>query len=684
MIKKKGALSFKPKAPQAGRRAGAPPSAPASNRQSTERQSQTPAPQAIPTAASPPPQLSSSAASPPPAPLIQVRPPASSPPPEVDPSATATPALPQPVSQAVPPAASPSPPPPPPLQRQQFETAPLPPTPPATAQSIEATEHQVSSQNAGPEPEFRQSLGRSTSQEINSANSHEIFRSTDTASGSQTEDHVPDATLPDQNGTDTLLEVSMNGKRLDLPQHLALSTELVPLESSSEARRAPELAAGDSEQPQELPETEHDDLSILGVGDLSALGAGEADGVSQLVETAELNEDGTSALTLPPQPEKTRKRPTKRRKKDTNGIDIRPTIEVQIHKPRRPNARSRARQQGDEDGKKKRKREETPEDAEEQEIDHTTVKMSELTKDLRIGKRFSKHAEIKQREVQKRAKAKLARDYPELIEGQNNEEEASSRTPGPTEGPVGVTTGPQMRIVNGQIVIDDASLVVDRHAIAAAAAPDMEEVEEDDFTRITTSGTFMKRERNLYWDSESTEKFYMGLRMFGTDFQMISKMFPERNRRQIKLKFNKEEREWPRKIHNALMGEMVKIDLEEYKSHTGLEYEEVADIEAEHAAIEEEHNAEQRRMQAEADETTRQKKAEIHGKPGAARPAGVGPSTGTDSAKENDPDEGGAFDGGKASAASKSKKKAKGKKKRNLHSVRGGGEEVEVLGSIGA
>lgn len=318
--------------------------------------------------------------------------------------------------------------------------------------------------------------------------------------------------------------------------------------------------------------------------------------------------------------------------------------------------------------------------------------MAELTKDLRIGKRFSRHAEIKKREREKKLKAKLTRDHPEFVRGQTNVDEALSQSARLEEAPPEVSTGPQMRIVNGQIVIDDASLVVDRHARAAAAATEVEEVEEDDFTRITTSGTHMKREMNIYWDIESTEKFYSGIRMFGTDFEMISKMFPDRNRRQIKLKFNKEEREFPRKISNALIGEAVKMDLEEYKSHTGLEYEATDDIEAEHAQLEAEHKAEQLRLQAEAEETTRQKRAEIQAGansrgPSAANAAGTEhapePPPGTDSAKENEPVASVPVEGGKASAASKPRKKSATKKKRkNVHSNRGGGEEVEVLGTI--
>jgi len=429
--------------------------------------------------------------------------------------------------------------------------------------------------------------------------------------------------------------------------------------------------------------------------DLSIMGPEETIQASDVVPTAELNPDGTSGAVIAPVLEKSIKRLSKRRKLDKNGLEIRQSIEVQVNKPRRVASgvkKPRRPRDNDGEGPKRKKRAETPEDAEDQEIDHSTVKMAELTKDLRIGKKFSRHAEIKKREMEKKMKAKLARDHPELVRDEANTYETPSQSARRGESLPEASTGPQMRIVNGQIVIDDASLVVDRHARAAATATDVEEVEEDDFTRIMTSGTHMKREMNIYWDVESTEKFYNGIRMFGTDFEMISKMFPDRNRRQIKLKFNKEEREFPKKISNALIGEVMKMDLEEYKSHTGLEYEAVDDIEAEHAQLEAEHEAEQLRLQAEAEETIRQKRAEIQAganprRSSAATASGTEhatePAPGTDSAKENEPRTSIPAEGGKASAASKPKKKAATKKRRkNMHSNRGGGEEVEVLGSI--
>ncbi|ELR03456.1 Transcription factor TFIIIB component B [Pseudogymnoascus destructans] len=402
--------------------------------------------------------------------------------------------------------------------------------------------------------------------------------------------------------------------------------------------------------------------------DLSALGAGETGHPSQLIPVVPLNLDGTSGVPTPVQPPKAKPRARKRKLDDAN-IDIRRSIEVQVHatktprtsaprKPRKPRE-PRAATSSTPKPRTRKKRAETPEDAEDQEIDHSTIKMADLCKDLKIGKKFSKHDEIKQRDIDRKAKAKLRRENPELV-GASDDERPSATTRSANETPLQTTSvGPRMRLVDGQIVIDESSLNLDRHKLAAANAGVMEIIEENEFTRITTSGTFMKREKNIFWDLEAEEKFYVGLRMFGTDFEMISKMFPDRNRRQIKLKFNKEERLYPSKINSALLGEKVPINFDEYKSHTGLEYEDVAVINAEREEIEAEQNAEEARVEAELAEATRQKKAAIHATRGPER-------------KEND-----RFGGGSNAAKSKNK----GKKK-NKASAFGGGEDVEYLGDI--
>jgi transcription factor TFIIIB component B'' len=67
--------------------------------------------------------------------------------------------------------------------------------------------------------------------------------------------------------------------------------------------------------------------------------------------------------------------------------------------------------------------------------------------------------------------------------------------------------GPQMKLVNGQIVLDEESLVVQHSDLHGERAP-MERVEESQHMRHITSATFGKRNRTVKWTEEDTIKFY--------------------------------------------------------------------------------------------------------------------------------------------------------------------------------
>ncbi|KAF9768014.1 hypothetical protein IL306_014748 [Fusarium sp. DS 682] len=304
-------------------------------------------------------------------------------------------------------------------------------------------------------------------------------------------------------------------------------------------------------------------------------------------------------------------RPKKRQRKTAD--------ESEAHKQPR---KRRTTQSGTSTPRNRRARSVTPEDSESQLVDLQKLKMADLTKDLHIGKKFSRHDELRERERRARMKSKLGvdaeRDSSATPEDGGQGEKIGSpaaSSPAPSVSAPAAPSGPQFRIVDGQIVIDQSSLAVDRHARAAAAAGAMETVEENDFTRLITSNSFMNTSKlkgpNIWTDAE-TELFYRGLRMLGTDFEMISKMFPGKQRRHVKLKFNREERHCPQRVNAALIGEKtVKIDIEEYKAFTGSEFEPVADIEAEQRKIQEEYEAEEKRRADEQAEIMRKRREEL-------------------------------------------------------------------------
>jgi hypothetical protein len=103
----------------------------------------------------------------------------------------------------------------------------------------------------------------------------------------------------------------------------------------------------------------------------------------------------------------------------------------------------------------------------------------------------------------------------------------------------------QVRIVNGQIVVDETSLQVGLDPALHAAT--LQRVHEDHGSRHITSASYLKREASHKWSAEETDLFFDGLRCWGTDFEMMARTLFKgvRTRHQIKLKFNREERACP-------------------------------------------------------------------------------------------------------------------------------------------
>ncbi|PYH48220.1 transcription factor TFIIIB subunit BDP1 [Aspergillus saccharolyticus JOP 1030-1] len=222
----------------------------------------------------------------------------------------------------------------------------------------------------------------------------------------------------------------------------------------------------------------------------------------------------------------------------------------------------------------RKKREPTPEGSESVEIAPGIIKMSELCKDLRTGKLSKRETELRvldQAELERKQRAQQEGDTEGPVK-------ANGHQPTPTADGNGLLdnksqAGPVMRIVNGEIVLDTASLQVDRHADAARNAGELEDVVENTLTRKINQSTYGKRSKTESWDENMTDLFYRGLRIFGTDFMMISKLFPGRTRRQIKLKFNKEERRDPLRIKETLLGPRESIDINTYSEMTNTVYD---------------------------------------------------------------------------------------------------------------
>ncbi|KAI9683103.1 MAG: Transcription factor TFIIIB component B [Trizodia sp. TS-e1964] len=328
----------------------------------------------------------------------------------------------------------------------------------------------------------------------------------------------------------------------------------------------------------------------------------------------------------------------------------------------------------------KRNRESTPEDAENFKIAPAVVKMSELCKELRTGKKSQRSVEIEKIETEAARKRQELREREELGELDEQQvdiaetvDERLERAAREQENANRSLMVPQTRMVNGQIVLDDQSLQLDRHANAAVNAEEMEQVEENELSRRITSQTWMRREKTVAWTEDLLDRLYQGLRMFGTDFEIISKMFPGRTRKQIKLRFNLEEKRDPARINEALVGPKLPMNLEEFSKISKTTYEDPEIFKKELKDSLDAHNAEQARQEKEAEESRKRKRIEN----GAETIDGV-----TENSSTKDNEAAGATASVAPGKAGKRGKTSSKKKKKNLHSRLGGGEEVEVLGTI--
>ncbi|KAI4929041.1 hypothetical protein J4E85_005665 [Alternaria conjuncta] len=221
---------------------------------------------------------------------------------------------------------------------------------------------------------------------------------------------------------------------------------------------------------------------------------------------------------------------------------------------------------------KKRKgrppREPTPSDAEDQTIDPNETYMDTLAaRDLRVGKLSSREKQmrtidwdaVKQRrreEDNKNIPSKADQEKQDRLLAEAGAELAASQ----------VEAGPRYRAnAAGELELDPTTVFIDREGDADRLISDMTVVEDQDITARLTTRSFMKNNKRFpnefllpgqgrRWTTDLTNLFYEGLRSFGTDFQMISQMFPGFTRRSIKTKFTREERDNPDDIRAALQG----------------------------------------------------------------------------------------------------------------------------------
>ena len=124
-------------------------------------------------------------------------------------------------------------------------------------------------------------------------------------------------------------------------------------------------------------------------------------------------------------------------------------------------------------------------------------------------------------------------------------------------------TAPQVQVINGEIVLNEASIIV------AGTTPAGNRADTEDYTVVeeeaqlavvgASYNSFVSRRAPQHWTVDETKLFYDALRQVGTDFGTMEAYFNKtRTRKQLKRKFQIESTKNPHLIDNALNVESIK------------------------------------------------------------------------------------------------------------------------------
>ncbi|XP_019865113.1 transcription factor TFIIIB component B'' homolog isoform X2 [Aethina tumida] len=113
---------------------------------------------------------------------------------------------------------------------------------------------------------------------------------------------------------------------------------------------------------------------------------------------------------------------------------------------------------------------------------------------------------------------------------------------------------PQVKVgPDGEIILDEASLMIENKQIKKAREDIQKSaVINGDDASDAECRSKLKTNRSKSWTKDEILRFYRALSLVGTDFSLMCDLFPNRTRKQIKLKFKREEKANPKLIDKAL------------------------------------------------------------------------------------------------------------------------------------
>ena len=130
----------------------------------------------------------------------------------------------------------------------------------------------------------------------------------------------------------------------------------------------------------------------------------------------------------------------------------------------------------------------------------------------------------------------------------------------------------QTRIVDGKIVLDEQSLFANYRDDEQQEREqrNWEVIDERESDQFINSATRGKQRRTQRWTGEETERFFHAISQWGTDFEMITRLFPRRTRREIKAKWTRESRQNPQRLDDAFQRRTA-VDLNAYGQAAGVD-----------------------------------------------------------------------------------------------------------------
>ncbi|KAJ3813783.1 hypothetical protein F5876DRAFT_62867 [Lentinula aff. lateritia] len=130
----------------------------------------------------------------------------------------------------------------------------------------------------------------------------------------------------------------------------------------------------------------------------------------------------------------------------------------------------------------------------------------------------------------------------------------------------------QVRIgPNGETIIDEESLVVDRAGDTEDDTSGYTHVIESDRSQFTNSSTYGTKLRGTRWSAEETELFYEALSQYGENYELISYVMPGRDRKSCKNKFKAEDKKNSARINHCL-NNSIPVDIETLSRMTGRDF----------------------------------------------------------------------------------------------------------------